>query len=590
MYTLGLWGFSADRPKVTFHDTGAALVKDGQLLAAINEERISRVKIDNGFPFGAIEEILAIAAIDYADIDQVAFAGQPATIEMRGKARTCWQEVIRPGNHISTRVSMFGRSYQFLRRSSPILASRFHHRRVPPKPLQRCPVHWVAHHHSHAATAYLCSPFERAVILSLDGSDSAGGAGLVGIGEADKGMYFVESTAETHSLALLYGRITELLGFKALRHEGKVLGLAAFDDPAKLRSRFDANGYWNERTGWWDIPGFVMDVSRKKHPHLDKLFKGESREAVAAALQDFVEELICKKVQRIYRDHPDWAGLPLVLAGGLFANVKLNQRILELPEVSNIYIHQNMGDAGLCTGAALYADAKSRGDWKPRYLPHVYLGTKIEREAARQACAQAGFAYEDLRETDLVERIATALAEGKVLARADGGMEYGPRALGNRSILARADDPTINQWLNDQLQRSEFMPFAPMVMAEHAREYFPDYRDDHYAARFMTITYNASERAKKEIPAAIHIDGTARPQVVYKQDNPQMHAILCRYYEKTGIPAVINTSFNMHEEPIVRTAGESLSAAVQARLDGLVLGGLYVDSPAAQAANSDRLA
>lgn len=576
MYTLGIWGFSADKPEFTFHDTGAALVKDGHLIAAINEERMSRIKIVNGFPLDSIQEIFNVAGIDYSDIDQVAMAGQPATIELRGKARTCWQEVLRPGNHFATRFSMFGRTLQFLRRSSPLLGPRHHHQRVPPQPVQDKPMHWVAHHVSHAATAYLSGPFERAVILTLDGSDSAGGAGLVGLGDPETGMQFVDWTPETQSLALIYARITELLGFKALRHEGKVLGLAAYGDPSVLRPAFDANGGWNDRSGWWEIPGFVMDVSRKEHPHLYQLFQHKDREVVAAALQDFVEEMVCKKVQRIYADHPEWAGLPLVVAGGLFANVKLNQRILDLPEVSNIYIHQNMGDAGLCAGAALFADAEARNDWQPKYLPDVYLGTDITREAAKQACEQAGLAYEDLSDAELIERAASALAEGKVLARAQGGMEYGPRALGNRSILAKADDPTINQWLNDQLERSEFMPFAPMVLAEHAHEYFPDYRDSHYAARFMTITYDVSERARKEIPAAVHIDGTARPQVVFKEDNPQMHAILTRYYEKTGVPSVVNTSFNMHEEPIVRTAEESIQAATQARLGGLVTGGLYV--------------
>lgn len=576
MYTLGIWGFSADQPEHTFHDTGAAIVKDGHLIAAINEERMSRVKIVNEFPNASIEEVLNIAGLTFDDIDQVAFAGQPADIELRGKAHTCWKELTRPGSQFLTRVSMFGRTYQFLRRSSTLLAPKYHHKRVPPKEVIDRPFRWVSHHESHAATAYYCSPFERAVILTLDGSDSMGGAGLVGIGEPDSGMHFVDMTEETQSLALLYGRITELLGFKALRHEGKVLGLAAYGNPADLRPRFDANGGWNEKTGWWEIPGFVLDVSRKKHPHLHKLLKNESREAIAAALQDFVEELICKKVQRIYKDHVDWKGLPLVVAGGLFANVKLNQRILALDEVSNLYVHQNMGDAGLCAGAALQADANARKDWKPKYLQTVYLGTDITRETAKNACAETDLGYEDLDDNALAEKAAQLMADGVVLARAQGRMEYGPRALGNRSIIARADDPTINQWLNDQLERSEFMPFAPMILAEHAKEYFPDWQEDHVAARFMTITYDASERAKKEIPAAIHIDGTARPQVVFKEDNPEMHAILTHYYNKTGVPSVINTSFNMHEEPIVRTAEESIKAARQARLGGLVLGGLYV--------------
>ena len=576
MYTLGIWGFSADKPDHLYHDTGATIVRDGEVIAAINEERMSRIKVLNGFPFASIEECLRIAGIEYKDINQVAMTGQPATEEMLGKCHAYWKEFKLGGHNLSTKVSLLGRVYQFWRRSKPSVAPKFHHKQLPPKEVQDKPFQWVPHHISHATTAYLCSPFERAVILTLDGSDSAGGAGLVGIGEPGKGMRFIDSVLETNSLALVYAKITELLGFKPLRHEGKVLGLAAYEDPAKLRPIFDACGGWNEKEGWWHIPGLTIDIMRKKPPTLSHIFSNQSREAIAAALQDFVEEMTCLKVQHIYRTNPQWQGLPLVVAGGLFANVKLNQRILALPEVSNIYVHPNMGDAGLATGAALYADAQNRNDWQPKYMQTAYLGTNIDTSAATTACAATNIQCQSIPEQDLVETVASALAEGKVIARAQGNMEYGPRALGNRSIIAKADDPTINDWLNNQLERSEFMPFAPMVMAEHAREYFPDYKDEHYAARFMTITYDASDRAKKEIPAAIHVDGTARPQVVYKEDNPEMHAILSAYYEKTGIASVINTSFNMHEEPIVRTAEEAITAARQANLDGLILGGCWL--------------
>ncbi len=576
MYTLGIWGFSAGQPEVTWHDTGAAVVRDGEVVAAVNEERMCRIKVDTPFPLGAIDECLGLAGIDFDAIDQVAMVGEPVSAEMRGKMRSCWQEYRQGGHDWRTKISLLGRAYQFWRRSKPWLSPKHHPDRVPPQPVEDKPLHWIPHHHSHAATAWFCSPFEEAVVLTLDGSDSAGGAGLVGHAVTGRRIEFFDSVLETNSLALLYGRFTELLGFKSLRHEGKVLGLAAFADPARLRPMFDARGFWNEKTGWWHIPGFTADISRKRATGLREAFGGKGREEIAAALQDFVEEMVCRKIRRIYRDRPDLKGLPLVVAGGLFANVKLNQRILALPEVSNLYVHPNMGDAGLATGAALYADAETRRDWRPHFLKTVYLGTDIGLGEAQQAIESSGLAVKSLSAEQLVDTIASVLADGKVIARAQGRMEYGPRALGNRSILAKADDPSINDWLNQRLERSEFMPFAPMVLAEHAREYFPDYREEDIAARFMTITYNASERAKKELPAAIHVDGTARPQVVYREDNPEMHAILSAYHEKTGVPALINTSFNMHEEPIVRTAEEAIRAARAARLEGLLLGGVWI--------------
>ena len=571
MYTLGIWGGSADRPHETSHDTGAAIVQDGKVIAAVNEERMSRVKVDTLFPFAAIDECLKIAGLDFNDIDRVAMVGGDAEFEWKGKSRAYLDEFKRGGHNLSTKLSLLTRSYQAWKRSSPKLGAKYHHQRVAPEALQNKPLDFVEHHHAHAATAFLCGPFEKAVILTLDGSDSAGGAGLVGVGDSS-GMQFVDTVLETNSLALLYAQVTKLLGFRPLRHEGKVLGLAAFDDPKKLRPKFDARGGW-KGDGWWHIPGFTLDISRKKPPYIEQTFAGDSREAIAAALQDFVEEMVCKKVQQIYADHPEWEGLPLVTAGGLFANVKLNQRLLALQEVSNIYIHQNMGDGGLCTGAALFVDARERNDWTPTYMPTAYLGTDVNPDNAGPALEEKGLAFEP---ADL-DKVAQKMADGYVIARAQGAMEYGPRALGNRSILACADDPAINQWLNDQLERSEFMPFAPMVLAEYAEEYFPDYKPEHYAARFMTITYDASERAKKEIPAAIHVDGTARPQVVYKEDNPELHALITAYYNKTGKPSVINTSFNMHEEPIVRSAEESIRAAQQANLNGLLIGGLWVE-------------
>lgn len=488
MYTLGIWGFSADKPDHLYHDTGAAIVRDGVVVASINEERMSRIKVLNGFPFASIEECLRIAGIGYGDIDRVTMTGQPPTEEMLGKRDAYWQEFRRGGHNLSTRISLLGRVYQYWRRSKPAVAPKFHHLRLPPAQVQGKPFQWVPHHISHATTAYLCAPFERAVILTLDGSDSAGGAGLVGLGTPDKGMQFVDSVLETNSLALIYAKITELLGFKPLRHEGKVLGLAAYGDPKKLRPLFDARGGWKEHEGWWHIPGLTQDIMRRRPPTLSTIFKDQSREDIAAALQDFVEEMTCRKVAHMYRSHPEWQGLPLVVAGGLFANVKLNQRILALPEVSNLYVHPNMGDAGLATGAALFADAQARHDWQPKYMRTAYLGTDIDEASAMAAGKAMGLQCQPMEGAALAETAAQAMAEGKVIARAQGGMEYGPRALGNRSIIAKADDPSINDWLNKQLERSEFMPFAPMVMAEHAQEYFPDYRDDHYAARFMTIT------------------------------------------------------------------------------------------------------
>jgi len=268
----------------------------------------------------------------------------------------------------------------------------------------------------------------------------------------------------------------------------------------------------------------------------------------------------------------EWVGKTgiskLTLAGGVFANVKLNQRILELECVDNIYIQPNMGDGGLALGAALVAHSENNGGLTPRFLESLYLGPDISSDDASREFDSAGIPY--TRPENTAKTVAGLLAQGKVVARAAGRMEYGPRALGNRTVFASCSDPTINQWLNDRLQRTEFMPFAPIILESHAAEYFPAWRPDHVTARFMTITYDASDVAKQNIPAAIHVDGTARPQVLRQADNPEVHAILTEYHALTGIPAVINTSLNMHEEPIVCSAGDAVRAFKLGRLDALL--------------------
>jgi carbamoyltransferase len=265
----------------------------------------------------------------------------------------------------------------------------------------------------------------------------------------------------------------------------------------------------------------------------------------------------------------------LALAGGVFANVKLNQRLLALSEIDNLYVHPNMGDGGLATGAAYEVYARLNNGLIPKLQPHVYLGSDINRANALIALEKAGVAYSEPE--NLAHKVAELLAAGKVVARASGQMEYGPRALGNRTVMASCQDKSINQWLNEKFARTEFMPFAPVIIEEQAQAYFPDWREDHIAARFMTITYDASELAQQHIPAAIHVDNTARPQVIRRIDNPDYYDIINQYYQLTGTASVINTSFNMHEEPIVRTAEEAILAYQAAQLDALVLADFLIE-------------
>jgi carbamoyltransferase len=261
----------------------------------------------------------------------------------------------------------------------------------------------------------------------------------------------------------------------------------------------------------------------------------------------------------------------MLLAGGVFANVRLNQLVAEQHGAREVHIHQNMGDGGLATGAAYLAQADRR-EVRPVDHSTVYFGPAYGADAMRAALESAGVAHRE--PDDLIGEIARLLHAGQIVARYDGGMEYGPRALGNRSILAAPNDRRINEWLNERLGRTEFMPFAPAVLDEHAADLFAGYRASATvrASRFMTVTYYAIPEWHDRLQAVVHVDGTARPQVVRRQDNPTYYDIIAAYFALSGIPAIINTSFNMHEEPIVESPADAIRAFQAGHLDHLALG------------------
>lgn len=544
------------------HNSGASVLIDGKLVSSVEEERISRRKNDGSYPHRAIAEALSIAGITADDVGTVAMAGLSVWEQKSMRSRILKHDVR-------------------LARDEPIIKKCYWKHRIEwyrrlfnphPKPtgiLSQKPAQTVEHHLSHAASAYYASSFgdERVGVITLDGSGDYSW-GSVWIGEHGK-LQEVLHLPYLNSIGLLYASVTHYLGFIAGRHEGKVLGLAAFGNPEPLLSRLLAHTNMKDWDELFDarlarVP--LRPLTRIGATVTSELCEGLSREDVAAGLQAYTEKVICAWVQeQVSRLKVS----KLVLAGGVFSNVKLNQRILALPGVENIYVHPNMGDGGLATGAAYEVHSRLCGGLRPE-LAAVYLGTGIDRERALEALVKAGVSFEEPE--NLAQTVGRLLADGKVVARADGKMEYGPRALGNRTVMAPCHDPSINQWLNKKFARTEFMPFAPVVLEEYAQQYFPDWHESHIAARFMTVTYAASETAQKNIPAAVHVDKTARPQVIRRADNPGYYDILKEYCAFTGVPSVINTSFNMHEEPIVRTAEEAIIAYQAAGLDALVVG------------------
>ena len=299
-----------------------------------------------------------------------------------------------------------------------------------------------------------------------------------------------------------------------------------------------------------------------------KIFKGYSKEDISAAAQKRLEEVVLSYVKSINKKN-----YRLALAGGVFANVKLNQKISQLKNVKEVFIFPNMGDGGLCVGAAaLSYNLKTKKNLKK--IKNIYLGKEFSNLDILKAIKKFKLKY--LMGSQINKIVAKKLYEGKVVALFNGRMEFGPRSLGNRSILSRATDPNINQTLNNKLKRTEFMPFAPITLSENFEEMYIGAKKNKKACEYMTITLDCTKKMKKISPAAIHVDGTARPQIVNKKENPRLHKILKNYFIISNIPNLINTSFNMHEEPIVYSPSDALRGFLQSKIDYLYIGNYLI--------------
>jgi carbamoyltransferase len=377
---------------------------------------------------------------------------------------------------------------------------------------------------------------------------------------------FLHSVPSFDGLGNYYGYVTHLCGFTTGRHEGKVTGLAAYGKPVHREMlerfiRYDDGSMFNVGNA------FRTAALDKLRAALPADFR---REDLATSIQDVAEDISRRYVAH-WQQHTGRRNV--ALAGGVVANVKINQRIHELDGVDSVFVYPAMSDEGLPAGAALIVSAQRLAgppDPGSRCFDHAYLGPQYSEREIADALNHAGVPY---TRPDVPEQeIARLISEGYVVARATGPMEYGPRALGNRSILYRPDDPSVNDWLNERLRRTEFMPFAPATLAEDAGRCFEGLDGARDAARFMTITFDCTEEMQRSCPGVVHIDGTARPQLVSESDNPAYYRIIREFKRITGLSSIVNTSFNIHEEPIVCTPQDAIRAFQLGHLDVLAIG------------------
>ena len=416
------------------------------------------------------------------------------------------------------------------------------------------------HHFAHAASAYYTSGYQDACMVSVDNYGDGFSAKIF---DCDGWrIRFIRGSSALRSPGQFYGEIAQIAGINPLL-AGKLTGLAASGD-STITSKIMEPLFRVTEDEKDFTSTFQWGRSAERPPFSD--LKGFKKADLAAGAQHQFEKAL---VRYVHAAVIETGRRNVALAGGCFANVRLNQKVLELPEVDSVWIHPAMSDQGISMGAAL-AYIASQNHSLPFVLENVLLGPDSNREQMPAVLEQFGLNYDEPE--DMETKVARLLADGKVIARFDGPMEYGLRALGNRSVLYQTTDPNLQSWLNKKLQRAAYMPFAPITMEPFAADCFVDVEKAKEAARFMTISFYATDWMRKISPGVIHVDGTVRPQILRQSDNPKMYRILELYKERTGVPSLVNTSFNLHSEPIVASPYDACLAFTKAKLDYLILG------------------
>ena len=565
MYILGLHNDE---------DAGVALMQDGRILYALSEERLSRIKLHKGFPSLSLDYVLNRHGLTLDEIDHIIYGWHGRKNDYSDYARKLVRRSVRAvtanpeaGPILVERVDIeIDRDAE----TRGLFEQSMHELGVPPGRIT-----FLDHHSSHSWGAFACSPFDQSFVFTFDGRGDLKST-TASVADRKSGIVEHDYQLSMDSLGFLYGQITHYLGYKPHRHEGKVTGLAAFGKATKTLPLF-------RRLMSFDDGMIVANIAPYRpfytnlHPQLVAELDQFSHEDIAAGVQAHCEDLVTAYVAYWIKkiDRPDIRNV--CLAGGVAANVKINQRVAEIAGVDSIYVFPHMGDGGLPLGSCCYANYLLTGESKVE-MDTVYLGPSYSDDAIERVLADYSDRVVVSRLNDKADHTVRDLVNGKVVGWFDGRMEYGPRALGARSILYHTRDGTVNDWLNKRMRRTEFMPFAPVTPEEYAAESYEKWSSDDVSAHFMTRTYDCTGAFKDVHKAVVHVDGTARPQIVNEKDNGDYYRVVKGYCDRTGERALINTSFNAHEEPIVCSPRDAVDSLIDKVIDVLVIGNFRVTS------------
>lgn len=559
----------------TGHDAASAIYVDGDIVAFCKEERVTRIKSDSikrldksRVLLKGIDEVLEISGLNSNDLDMLVFTRMDIPAHYYYNLSKSLKDL---GKRL--RKKPMGLATQMYQQQQYDEAGLLDYAKIRKDLGLRddCQILFANHHLSHILGAFCYTTWGKdALYISADGGGDFITYGAYGFdGATLKCLYggddFLKDAPEKRyaaSIGQAYSDVTKLLGFKANRHEGKITGLAAFGKPVHsdaickqfiVRDDGVIDSVFSSPKGMWD--------------YLSELNKGSSREEMAASIQYATEKIMVEWVQVLLKLFP---ARYIGMSGGVFSNVRLNQFIAELPGIEEVFVCPPMGDEGLPVGNCMFGVMQQQGVMAvPRKkLDHCYLGRHYTGQQLFDAARQGGF---EVREyADAAQAAAELLANNEIGAIYTQSMEMGPRALGGRSIIASPVDRGLNDSLNGRLERTEFMPFAPYVLDVDADRVFDINDVNREACRFMTITTGVKEKYREQIQAVVHVDNTARPQIIERKTNPLYYDILKYFRDATGIPCLVNTSFNAHEEPIINTPQEALKALYDKRIDFLV--------------------
>lgn len=563
MYILGIGCF--------YHDSSAALLRDGDIIAAAGEERFTRKKHDNSFPINAINYCLESQGLTMDDIDYVGFYEKP---------------LVKFERVLHQHIQMFPKSIKTFLSSMPSwMSEKLRVVRILRKRLNyKGDVLFIDHHMAHAASAFLASPFRKAAILTMDAVGEWTTTSY-GIGKGSE-ISLMKEIRFPHSMGLLYSTITAYLGFRVNNSEYKVMGLSAYGN---MDSK--SNHYYRRLKGVIDIKedgSFRLDMNYFRYHYSDRMPSDKLCELlggpvtkrgskitkrhkdIAAALQLVTEEAIIKILRHV---HSVTGCDSIVLAGGVALNSACNGKILRNAPFKKVWIQPDASDGGTSMGVALYIYNTILGHKRSYRLKDVFLGPEFSREEIRSFLDERGIRYHEFRDgKELVRRTAELIHKDMIVGWFQGRMEWGPRALGSRSILANPANPGMKDIINSRVKHREwFRPFAPAVCEGDLLKYFECDEPLPEPTKYMLMVYPIRREFQGRIPAVVHVDGSGRLQSVNKKWNGLFHDLIREFGRLSGVPILLNTSFNVRGEPIVCTPRDAYDCMMGTGIDCLVM-------------------